>query len=110
MLDTIQKAKDGINIANNEPTKIERLSELKEQKEVLKSRIDNMTDQIAEQEFRLKKALSGVGADRHVTKSLELEMYVVLSILITTTPRLSLINKRAQETQTIKIKENVKKA
>jgi len=97
LLDTIQKAKDGINITNNKLSKPQKISELKEHKRDLRMTVDNMTDQIVEQEFRLQKALSGVDADRHVTKSLELEMYVVLSIIIITTPRSSLINKRAQD-------------
>lgn len=97
LLKTIQKAKDGIDIANDKPTKSQKITKLMTHKEDLNNKIDNMIDQIAKQEFRLKKAQSGVDSDNHVTKTLELEMYVILSILITNTPRLSLINKRAQD-------------
>jgi len=97
LLKTIQKAKDGIDIANDKPTKTQNITKLTKDKKNLESKIENMIDQIVEQESRLKRALSGVDSDNHVTKSLELEMYVVLSILIATTPRLSLIYKRAQD-------------
>lgn len=97
LLETIQKAKDGIDIANDKPTKAQKITKLTTQKQDLNSKIDNMTDQIVEQEIRLQRALSGVDSDKHVTKALELEMYVVLSILITETPRASLIYKRAQD-------------
>jgi hypothetical protein len=97
LLNAIQEAKDGIDIANDKPIKAQKINKLTEDKNKLKSRIDDIADKILEQEVKLKNAQSGIDSDKHVTKSLELEMYVVLSILITNTPRLSLINKRAQD-------------
>jgi len=97
LLEDIRKAKDGIDIANDKPTKAQKINKLTEDKNKLTSRIDDIADKILEQEVKLKNAQSGIDSDKHVTKSLELEMYVVLSILITNTPRLSLINKRAQD-------------
>jgi hypothetical protein len=97
LLNAIQEAKDGIDIANDKSIKAQKINKLTEDKNKLKSRIDDIADKILEQEVKLKNAQSGIDSDKHVTKSLELEMYVVLSILITNTPRLSLINKRAQD-------------
>jgi hypothetical protein len=93
----IQKAKDGIAIVNDKPTKTQTVAKLTEDKQALSDRNDDLVDQVVEQEFKLKKVLSSVDSDRHVATALEMEMYVIFSVLIAKTPSTSLIHKQARD-------------